>query len=403
MNRELLNYAFKNVRKRKLRSSLTVLSILIGVMAIYALVSFGAGLQNYVDRIAQDAGADKIFIQARGIGAPGTDENFFISRDDAEFVDRINGVDELAGMYMSAVEIEKDRGKKFVFGIGLDTDKIDFANEAFTFDVEHGRNLKPGDVDKVVLGYNYQVADKIFSKPIVLGEKVTINGKIFDVAGFYEAVGNPQDDSNIYMGYEAFEQMFPEKKDKFGWVMVRANKDVNPSELAERIHERLRKHKDQEEGKEDFYVQTFEDALAIFNNVILVLNGILVLIALVSVIVAGVNTANTMYTAVLERTKEIGVMKAVGAQNKDIMSIFIAESGMLGLIGGILGIILGFLISTTGGAIAAAAGFGFLKPAFPIWLTASCLIFSFCIGAVSGTLPAVRAAKLQPVDALRYE
>ncbi len=403
MNRELLKYALINVWKRKMRSGLTILSILIGITAIYALVSFGVGLQNYVDTIAQEAGIDKLFLQANGIGAPGTDSNFFISKDDIDFVSKINGVQEISGMYMGIIEVEKKRQKKFVFGMGLNTDKIDFVNEAFTFEVEEGRNLKKGDLDKVVLGHNYKLENKLFDDPIVLGEKISFNGKIFEVVGFYEEVGNPQDDTNVYMTYETFELMFPDKKNEFGWAMIRANKNVNPSDLAKRIQERLRKHKGQEKGKEDFFVQTFEDALAIFNNVILILNGILVLIALISLIVAGVNTANTMYTAVIERTNEIGIMKAVGAKNKDIMMVFIAESAMIGFIGGVLGILLGFLISTTGGAIAQAGGFGFLQPAFPLWLTALCLSFSIAIGALSGTLPAIRASKLRPVDALRYE
>ena len=133
------------------------------------------------------------------------------------------------------------------------------------------------------------------------------------------------------------------------------------------------------------------------------LNAILALIALISVIVAGVNTTNTMYTAVLERTKEIGIMKAVGARNSSIMFIYVIESGFVGMIGGAAGVFLGFLISSAGGAIAAASGFSFLKPAFPIWLTLGCIMFAFCVGAASGTMPAIRASKLRPVDALRYE
>ena len=403
MNLELIKYALLNVRKRKLRSGLTVLSILIGVTAIYALVSFGVGLQNYVDVIAEQAGVDKIFLQARGIGAPGTDPNFFISKDDVEFVEKINGVQEISGLYMKTSEVKKDRQIKFVFGTGIDPDKWEFIEESFTAGVEKGRALKKGDIDKAVLGYNYQLENKIFRKPVSLGEKLEINGRKFEVVGFFEEIGNPQDDSNIYFTYGAIEDMFPEVKDKFGWAMVKANRNPEPRALAESIQEKLRKHKGQEEGKEDFFVQTFEDALQTFTNIITVLNGVLVLIALISVIVAAVNTTNTMYTAVLERTKEIGVMKAVGARNSSILHIYVVESGIVGLIGGIMGVLLGFAISSIGGAIAVQAGFSFLKPAFPIWLTSGSILFAFTVGAISGVLPAIRASKLRPVDALRYE
>lgn len=403
MNPELIKYAFNNVIKRKLRSGLTVLSILIGITAIYALVSFGLGLQKFVDEIAEEAGIDKLFIQSRGIGAPGTDENFFVSQDDVDFVEKINGVEEISGIYTKTVQVKKRKQLKFVFGNGIDPEKTDFIAEAFTVDIEKGRQLKKGDFDKVVLGHNYQEKNTIFKQGVILGEKIEINDRTFEVIGFYEEVGNPQDDSNVFFTFETMESLFPDDKDKFGFIMIKANRNTDPSTLADRITERLRKHKGQEKGKEDFFVQTFEDALEAFNNIIVILNGILVLIALISIIVASVNTANTMYTAVLERTKEIGILKAVGARNSSILSIYVIESGIVGMIGGILGVFLGFLISTGGGAVAAQAGFSFLQPTFPIWLTVGSILFAFGIGAVSGVLPAIRASKLKPVDALRYE
>jgi putative ABC transport system permease protein len=403
MNLEIVRYALLNVRKRKMRSGLTILSILIGITAIYALVSFGVGLQNYVNVLAEDAGVDKLFIQGRGIGAPGTDENFRLSQEDVDFVKKINGIQEISGLYVGTVEVKKDRQLKFVFGTGMDATKMNFLEEAFTVKIEKGRQLKKGDIDKVTLGYNYQEENTIFRKSVRVGEKLEINGKIFQVVGFYEKIGNPQDDSNVYFTYESYEEIFPEDKDRFGWIMVKANRNTDPGLLAERITDKLRKYKNQEEGKEDFFVQTFEDALQTFTAIITVLNGILVLIALVSLIVAAVNTMNTMYTAVLERTKEIGIMKSIGARNSDILSIFVFESGFLGMTGGIAGVLLGFLISSAGGIIAAQAGFSFLEPSFPLWLTVSSITFSFVVGAVSGILPALRASKLKPVDALRYE
>src|SRR3989338_2337877 len=156
MSLDLVKYALLNVKKRKLRSSLTILSILIGITAIYALVSFGIGLQNYVNVLAEEAGVDKIFIQARGIGAPGTDENFFLTKDDVDFVENINGVEEITGIYFKTIEVKKDRQLKFVFGTGVDPEKADFVDESFTIEVEKGRQLKKGDFDKVLLGYNYQ-------------------------------------------------------------------------------------------------------------------------------------------------------------------------------------------------------------------------------------------------------
>jgi len=403
MNIHEISHSLQNLRKRKLRSWLTILSILIGITAIFALLSFGIGIRKYVDQVADESGRNKLFIQAKGIGAPGTDENFFLTKDDVDFVRKIKGVDKIVGMYFKAAEIKYQDQKRYYFVMGIDTENLDFIEETFAIKVIKGRPLKKDDLDKVVLGYNYQFEEKIFKKPLRLGDKVDINNNKFEVVGFYEEVGNPQDDANIYIADKAFELLHSAAKDKFGFIMMSSQKDVLPSVLASKIQNRLRKHKNQDEGKEDFFVQTFEDALATFTTIINVLNGMLVLIAFVSLVVAFVNIMNTMYTSILERTKEIGVMKAIGAKNSDILLVFIVESGLIGFIGGLLGVLLGYIISNIGGTIAAASGFALLKPSYPFILIVGCLLFSFLVGAAAGFFPARRASKLKPVDALRYE
>ena len=403
MNIHEITYSLQNLKKRKLRSWLTILSILIGITAIFTLLSFGIGIKKYVDQVADESGRNKLFIQAKGIGAPGTDESFFLSRSDVDFVSKIKGVDKIVGMYFKAGEINLDNEKRFHYVIGSDTDNLDFIEESFAVNIIKGRQLKKSDTNKAVLGYNYQFKEKIFKKAVRLGDKIEINGNSFEVVGFYDEVGNPQDDSNIFITNEAFEMSYPDRKDKFGFVILSSQRDARPSELAPKIEEKLRKHKGQNKGKEDFFVQTFEDALATFTTIINIINGMLVLIALVSLVVAFVNIMNTMYTSILERTKEIGVMKAIGAKNSDILIVFIVESGLIGFIGGLLGVALGYIISSIGGSIAASSGFALLKPSYPIALVIGCLFFSFLVGAAAGFLPARKAASLRPVDALRYE
>ncbi|MBU0758052.1 MAG: ABC transporter permease [Nanoarchaeota archaeon] len=403
MKIELIGYAVGNLFKRKMRSGLTVLSILIGIMAIFALVSFGIGIKFYVDELASEAGVDKMFIQPKGAGAPGTDQNFFISKEDIDFVRKINGVDKIVGMYMKPGEIKFKKETKYTFLVGIDPKESDFILESFTVEVIKGRDLKNGELSKVVMGYNYQFQEKISKRAMEVGDKFEINGQIFEIVGFFSEVGNPQDDASIYMTNDAIEKLFPETKDKYGMVMMNAQKGENVDDLAEKVQEKLRKFKGEEEDKETFYVQTFADALETFSTVIDIINNVLVLIALVSLIVASVNIMNTMYTAVIERTKEIGIMKAIGARNSDIMFIFLIESGMLGLVGGILGVVVGYLVASAGGAIAAGAGYSLLQPRFPEVLIAGCILFASMVGSVAGILPAVQASKLSPVEALRTE
>lgn len=405
MRTDEIVYSLKHLVNRRTRSWLSVLSILIGIAAIFALVSFGLGIQDYMNELSVEMGADKIFIMAKGTAAPGMDENFFITDEEIDFVDKIKGVDEATGMYMAAAELKFKKDITYYFLMGLEATKIDFINEGFTIGIYKGRDLKEGDIGKVSLGYNYQFEDKppTFKNPVDLGDKIEINGENFEVIGFYDEVGNVGDDANVYVTFEAFEKLYPDKKNKFGYVILKSAKGVDPNELADRIEEKLRKYKGQEEGKEDFYVQTLVDIMEIYGAVIGVLSGILVLIALISLIVASVNIMNTMYTSVLERTKEIGVMKAIGAKNEDIRFIFIFESGFLGLVGGILGVGFGYLIARLGGYIALSSGYAMLQPVFPWYLTVGCLLFGFFVGAIAGLLPANNASKQKPADSLRYE
>ncbi|MEM4268216.1 MAG: ABC transporter permease [Candidatus Woesearchaeota archaeon] len=402
--RDLLVYVLKNIGKRITRSSLTILSILIGIMSIYALLSFGQGLQKYINDFAKEMGTDKLIIQMKGFGPPGTMPGY-LTKEDVEFVHRIQGVDEVVGISMGQAEIRTEENKpgEFVFVSGIDTGEThELLKETFNLKIEAGRDLHTGDNGKVVLGHNYQVPNKIFERPVELGQRVFINGKVFKVIGFYKEIGNPQDDANIYITQEDVEELL-NSKDRYSYIMVRTSIGEDPSRLADDIQYRLRRFKGQKEGQEDFFVQTFEQALETFTTIVNVLNAILVIIALISVVVAAVNIMNTMYTAVLERTREIGVMKAIGAENKTILSIFVLESGVLGLTGGVLGVIAGYAVASAGGLIAASAGYSLLKPYFPWWLTAGCLIFAFIVGLASGFFPARAASRLNPVDALRYE
>jgi putative ABC transport system permease protein len=403
---DILKYSISNLWSRKLRSFLTILSILIGITSIFALVSFGQGINKWVDSFAQEMGTDKVFLMPGGglSSAPGA-SNIKFTGEDLDFLKKINGVDEATAMMATSAKVKfNDYPEKYTLVIGLSTAGSErrLVEEMFGgIETIDGRSIKKGDVLKVTLGYSFTVPNRLFKKPISVGDKVKINDIEVEVVGFYEEVGSPTDDAQIYLSQEGFKELF--NIDDFEYIYIRAAPDQNPADLADRIKEKFRKYRGQKEGEEDFTVQTFEDALKTFTNIIIILNGILVMIALISVVVAAVNIANTMYASILERTQEIGVMKSIGAKNGYILFIFIAESGILGLIGGIIGVILGYSISKLGGFIATSYGLSLLSPVFPWWLTVGCLLFAFLVGSISGLLPALQASKLKPVDALRYE
>ncbi|MBW2983587.1 ABC transporter permease [Candidatus Woesearchaeota archaeon] len=405
MIKDILKYSISNLWNRKLRSFLTILSILIGITAIFALVSFGQGINSYMESFGQEMGTDKIMVMPKDYLSAMEGSNILLSEDDLDFFKKMKGIDEAAGMKFASAKVKfKDFREKYPFVIGFSTESGEkrLIEEMFGgIGIEKGRALKKGDVLKATAGYSNSVPNKMFKKPVSVGDSVEINDVKVEVVGFYEEIGSPTDDAQYYISEEGFEEIFGEMD--YYMVLLRVAPDQDVPTLADRIKEKFRKRRGQKEGEEDFSVETYEQMMETFTNVILVLNGILVMVALISIIVAAVNIMNTMYTSILERTNEIGVMKSIGAKNRFILLIFMMESGILGLIGGSIGIGFGYVIAQFGGLIARNAGLGMLRPAYPLWLIIGCLLFAFVVGSGSGLLPSIQASRLNPVDALRYE
>ncbi|MCK4491202.1 MAG: ABC transporter permease, partial [Candidatus Altiarchaeales archaeon] len=193
-------------------------------------------------------------------------------------------------------------------------------------------------------------------------------------------------------------------KDDYITIMARAKPNYDPEKVAEKIKEKLRKDRGLEKGEEDFMVLTMEQMKEAVGIVLDATQAVVVGIAFISLFVGGVGILNTMYTSVLERTKEIGVMKAVGARNSDIMLLFLIESGTVGLVGGLIGCLIGASISKGLEYIAVTQlDQTLIQASITPELIIGALLFSFIVGCISGVLPARQASKLKPVDALRYE
>jgi putative ABC transport system permease protein len=206
------------------------------------------------------------------------------------------------------------------------------------------------------------------------------------------------------MPTSAYDKSFPAGVGEYDYIIARMERGEDPTLMAARIKESLRRLRNVKEGEEDFSVQTTDDLRESFDAILSIIQVVLTGIALISLVVGAVGITNTMYTAVLERTKEIGIMKAVGARNEDILKIFLIESGLLGLMGGLVGVALGLGISYLASVIAAQAlGSAIIKFVAPWWLIVGALVFGFVIGAAAGYLPARQAANMRPVDSLRYE
>jgi putative ABC transport system permease protein len=400
INREGIKYSFRNMKNSKSRSLLTIFSILIGITTLFIFISFGLGLYEYVNEIAGESSANKLIVQARGVGAPGLDDSFKLTNDDIDVIQKVSGVDEVTGSYFKPVEVRKDEVLKYVFLVSYDP-KIPIMLEVSNIGIEEGRWLRGSDPKKVILGYNFKEDDNIFEEGYDIGDKINIQGEDLRVVGFFEPVGNPQDDSNIYITNDYFEEAYPET-DYYGMIIVESN-ERNLDPVVDRITEKLRKERGLEEGKEDFYVQSFQDLIQSYASSLNIVVGFIILIALISVIVSAVNTANTMVTSVLERFKEIGILKAVGAKNSEIFFIFLFESAFLGFIAGCLGVLFGWVFTYSAKLLLEGIGYGFLTPSNNPYIFIGCILFATITGAVSGVFPSRNASKINTVEALRYE
>jgi len=401
---EYFNLAIRNLRKRGLRTWLTMLGIFISVATIFMLVSLSLGLQNAVEEQFELLGTDKFFIQAATgfLGAPGSVANVILTKQDVEVISKIRGVKDYSYFTAGNAKIEFAGQTRYmiVWGIPLEHQEIFF--EMGSYEIEEGMDLEKGDKNVVLLGNLFKTGN-IFKKSVRAGNKLTINNENFKVRGIMELIGNSEDDSSIMMDIESFRELF-ELPDKVDYIIIQIDGGEDINEVAERVEEKLRKTRGVTEKTQDFTILKPEELLESFQVILNIITAFLGGVAAISLLVGAVGISNTMYTSVLERTREIGVMKAIGAQNKEILSIFLIESGLLGLVGAAIGVVLGYGVSKTIEYIAVnSLNTNLLQVAAPVYLIIGCLVFGFLIGSVSGTLPALRASKTNVVDALRYE
>ena len=396
--------AFGNLKHRGLRSWLTILGIFIGIAAVVSLISLGQGLQSFIDTQFEQVGGDKILITPKSMASFGSasEEELILSEKDLEIIKKVNGVEDAEGALTRIGIVVNGKEQEIIMISGVSEKYLEIFGDMDALEVLEGRQLKDNDKSKVIVGYNH-IFGNLWDKNTRIGSKIEIKGKEFEIVGVLKKQGNPADDNSVWVEKETFSELFNTGND-VGTIVVKTEKGFNPDEVATDIGKALRKEKNQKIGEETFSVQSFSQLLETFTNIFAVVQTVFVGIAAISLIVGGVGIMNTMYTSVLERTHEIGIMKAVGAKNQDIFLIFLIESGLLGLVGGVIGIILGMVIGKGVEYIATAQlGTTYLQAVFGLPLILGALFFSFIVGAASGVLPAMQASKLKPADALRYE
>jgi len=395
MLKDYIELAITNIKHRKLRSWLTVIGIIIGITAIISLITISQGLENAIQSQFEQIGSNRIYITPKGTLFALTEEG--LTTKDIDTLEKITELKWINPFLVNSEEVEFNRKKVFIQAInGVKLQDLEKIWSDYGINLQDGRFLVPNEKGSVMIGY--RLANIAFDKKIKVNHNIKIKEQQFKVAGIFEEVGNSDDDNMVLMNIDESRELF-NQQDKISAIEVVVKKGLNTNEVAKKIDKKLERARDDE----NYDILTPEQILKSLGSVLTIVQIILTSIATISLIVGGIGIMNSMYTSVLERRKEIGIMKSVGARNSDILLLFLIESSLMGLVGGLLGTLIGILISLGVGYGAETAGFKLLKIIIDFKLVSFGILFSTIVGALSGILPAYQASKLNVLECIRYD
>ena len=397
--------ALNSLTSNKVRSALTMLGIIIGVAAVIAMMSIGVGAQNEITSQIDKIGVNLLYVTS---GGDADNPEPLTLEDAAAIADPQTAPDVLhvAPIVQSQVTVS-------VPGEEVSTSMFGITPEFFqvqTADLAYGQIISQRHVDEyeavVLLGVD--VAEDLFDSTTgLIGEKVRINGQVFKVIGVLEEQGGSGITSNddrilIPISTAQLRLLTRSQSDVVDLIYVQAASSEQVELAKEQVSQVIRSRHIKNLGEDDFEIISTKSMMEIVSSITSTLTAFLGGIAAVSLLVGGIGIMNIMLVTVSERTREIGLRKAVGARERDIRLQFMVESALLSISGGALGIVLGWGISLLVGQIAASAGTS-LTPAVEISSVLMATLFSAGVGLFFGIYPANRAASLEPVEALRVD
>lgn len=396
----LIKTAWEDLRRNKSRTFLTSLGIMIGVLSVVLLIAFGIGLGNYIRSQFQGLGTDLVIVMPGKIisgegfrSGPGVLGGAHFDETDILRLKRLDEATMVVPIFVKTVT---------ALGSGkAETSDLGATNADFfpvrNLEIDKGRLFTDSDVEKrakvVVVGP--KIAQKLFGNTeSALGKTLRIENQGFVIIGVLKAkgiggFGGPDLDAFTYVPYKSALSFNPEKK--FVGIYLKAENDQNLEEFKRNVKKVLLKRY----KEDDFSVVELTEIQNAVASIFAMLNAVLIAIGSISLLVGGIGIMNIMYASVTERTREIGIRRAIGAKRRDILFQFLIEAAALALFGGLVGL-----------ALSAAIVF-FINPLFPAEISLFSVILalgvSTLIGVFFGVFPARRAANLSPIDAIRYE
>lgn len=395
----LAKAAVEDFRRSKVRTALTSLGIMIGVLSVVLLISLGLGLKNYIEGQFASMGANLVLVlPGSGFGTGGGGGSFggqgliggvhFDERDVAS-LKRIPELKYVMPVFMKATNIEANGKKNYGQIFAINEEGFKLMNVEAEAGVTFGKSDVAAGTKLGVLGNG--AAQKLFGgSEAAVGKTVRFEGLRFKVIGVAKKKGDNEPDNAIFIPYRSTFGNINPNKTLFGiYLGVEDQSMIAPAK--KKVEDTLlRRYK-----KDDFSVTEQSELLSSINQIFGIINSVLVAIGSISLLVGGIGIMNIMYATVTERTKEVGIRRAVGATKQDILWQFLTESTILSLFGGVLGLVLA--------AIIVLIVRFFFPASINLFAVVVTLGISSAIGIFFGIYPARRAAKLPPIEAIRYE
>ncbi len=384
------------LRRNKVRSFLTMLGIIIGVMSVVLLMSLGAGLQQSIKQEFERLGTNTIYVMPGNLeegfsGGQGLQTNKLKFSDADDIKKNIEIVSDVSSGIESSVAVTyKGETRKVVSFYGISPEFTDIAD----YKVEKGRMFTKSENNsgKRVILVGTTIVEKLLKGAEPLVKEILVKDKKYKIIGVLEDMGSilgQDQDNSVYLPIESARRQL--NFDRPTWIIAKVNDPQEITKAKSDIKNLLLKRL----SEDDFSVLTSEETLQVVNVILGVVTSVLAGIAAISLLVGGIGISNIMLVSVTERTREIGLRKAVGARPKDILTQFLIEAIILSIAGGLIGLLL-----ATGGTI--ALNF-FMKATITPIAVILAFGFSALVGVIFGVIPAIRAARLEPIVALRYE
>ncbi len=368
---KFIHLILKNPFRNKIRSILAIIGIAIGIATIVALGIITEGLKESTQETLKAGGADFTIVESNV-------SDMFLSTIDEDYINKIrdvNGVKEAVGVLTSVQPVEDT---PYFVVIGIDPSKITLSQVKIAV----GRSIK--EEDEIIIG---KVASEKLNKTV--GDKISIKGENYRIVGIFES-GNIQEDGGAFISLKKLQEI-EDKEDKVTMIYVKAEKNANIEKIRDQIEEKY--------GENLTTIASLEDLQSVDQGLKTV-DAASWAISLLAVIIGSIGVVNTMIMSVFERTREIGVLKAVGWKNKRILTMILGESLILTLIAAIIGSVMGV---TAIQILTHLNMGGFIKSVYSLNIFLKAFIVAIFVGLLGGFYPAYRATRLEATEALRYE